>query len=119
MLVGLADNGRAWLPRNRGEFLPLEPTLRDRLTYLTEARDGTVHFEPDAASSRVPVPSLGDAGEALAALLGTRMVDGALWLEIEVLDRICEADTARTVARGWIRAWTDGKPTMWFYSRGC
>lgn len=120
VLVGLADGGRAWVPRDDGELIPIESLLRDRLTYLTEAWDGTLGFAPDPASSEVTVPRAGAAGAgAPAALLGTRMVDGALWLEVELLDRICEADTPRAVAKGWIPAWTGGKPTMWFFSRGC
>ncbi|HEU4830042.1 MAG TPA: hypothetical protein VFT04_12690 [Gemmatimonadales bacterium] len=120
VLVGLADSGRTWLRRDRGALIPLEALLREGLSHLTDAWDGTLRFAPDAASSVVPIPHAGDAGEDVpAVLLGTRMVDGTLWLEIEVLDQICGADTSRAVAKGWIPAWTGGKPTMWFHSRGC
>ena len=120
MLVGLRDGGRAWLRRDLGEFLPLEPLLRERLTHLTDAWDGTLRFGPDTAATLERVPPRGDEGaDPPVRLLGTRMVQGALWLEVEVLDQVCEGEDPRAVAKGWLRAWRDAKPTVWYYSRGC
>ena len=120
VLVGLRDGGRAWLRRRLGEFLPLEPLLRDRLTYLTDAWDGTLRFAPDAAATPERIPRRGgDEREPPVRLLGTRMVNGELWLEVEVLDQVCEGDEPRPVAKGWLRAWRDAKPAVWYYSRGC
>lgn len=120
LLVGMRDGGRTWLPRGIGEFLPLEPLLRERLTHLTDAWDGTLRFAPDAAATPESLPPR-DAGDGAypVRLLGTRVVDGALWLEVEVLDRVCEAGDPQPVAKGWLRAWRDGTPTVWFHSRGC
>lgn len=119
-LVGLRDSGRAWVRRDLGEFLPLEPLLRERLTYLTDAWDGTLRFAPDpsATPARLPRRRDGESGPP-ARLLGTRMVNGALWLEVEVLDQVCEGGEPRPVAKGWLRAWREGLPVVWFHSRGC
>ncbi len=120
LLVGLRDSGRAWLRRDLGEFLPLEPLLRERLTYLTDVWDGTLRFAPDSAAAPQPLPRPTRSGDGPPVrLLGTRMVNGALWLEIEVVDQVCEGPEPRAVAKGWIRAWSDAAPTVWFYSRGC
>lgn len=120
LLVGLRDSGRAWMRRDAGELLPIEALLRDRLTHLTEDWDRSLRFAPHAGSTPQAVRGLArDADDVPARLLGTRVVDGRLWLEVEVLDRICEGDTPEIVAYGWVPAWTGGKPTMWFYSRGC
>ncbi len=120
VLVGLQDSGRAWLRRDLGEVLPLEHLLRERLTYLTEAWDGTLRFAPDpsAAPERLPRRRAGAEGPPVR-LLGTRMVTGALWLEVEVLDQVCEGGEPRPVAKGWLRAWQEGAPAVWFHSRGC
>lgn len=120
VLVGVQDSGRAWLRRDLGEVLPLERLLRERLTYLTETWDGTLRFAPDpsAAPERLRGHRAGAEGPPVR-LLGTRMVNGALWLEVEVLDQVCEGGDPRPVAKGWLRAWREGLPTVWFYSRGC
>lgn len=120
LLVGLRDGGRTWLRREAGEFLPIESLLRGRLTHLTNAWDRSLRFAPHAGSSPHQVRGLARGGDdPPARLLGTRVVDGRLWLEVQVLNRICEGDTPETVAYGWVPAWTGGQPTMWFYSRGC
>jgi hypothetical protein len=120
LLGGLAGGGRDWIRRDAGEFLPLEPLLRDRLTYLTEDWPRSLRFAPDARSLPRGVAITGESDPTVPArLLGTRVVDGALWLEVEALDGICEADPPRVVARGWTPAWVNAKPVMWFHSRGC
>lgn len=123
LLVGLPDGGRTWLRRRLGEFVPLEPLLRERLTYLSEAWDGTLRFAPDTAATPEALarrePAAGAGEGPPVRLLGTRMVNGALWLEVEVLDQVCEGGESRPVARGWLRAWSNGVPTVWYHSRGC
>jgi hypothetical protein len=120
LLVGLRDSGRTWMRRDAGEFLPIESLLRDRLTHLTDAWDRSLRFAPHAGSAPQPVRGLARGPDDVPArLLGTRVVNGRLWLEVEVLDRICEGDTPEMVAYGWVPAWIGGRPTMWFYSRGC
>ena len=120
LLAGLKGGGREWIRRDAGEFLPLEPLLRDRLTYLTEAWPRSLRFAPDPRSVPRSVAITGESDPTVPArLLGTRVVNEALWLEVEVLDGICEADTPRVVARGWTPAWVNAKPAMWFHSRGC
>ena len=55
--------------------------------------------------------------------VGTRQVDDALWIEVEVLSHsFCEDPVRPPVvrARGWIPAHApSGLPNIWFYSRGC
>lgn len=120
LLARLQDGGREWIRRADREFLPLESLLRDRLTYLGEAWPRSLRFAPDRRSVPRGVAVPDDPDETVPArLLGTRVVEEALWLEVEVLDRICDADPPRVVARGWTPAWVDAKPAMWFHSRGC
>ena len=119
LLAGLRDGGRTWLRRDLGEFIPLEPLLRERLSHLTEAWDGTLRFAPGTAATPEALRHRDGEGTPPVRLLGTRMVNGALWLEVEVLDQVCEGADSRPVARGWLPAWRNKAPTVWFHSRGC
>lgn len=120
LLAGLREGGRAWVGREAGEFLPIEALLRGRLTHLAGSWDRSLRFAPHDKSLPRRVPGLeGQSPDVPARLLGTRVVHDALWLEVEVLDRICDGDSSTVLAKGWVPAWTAGQPTMWFYSRGC
>jgi hypothetical protein len=115
--------GVAWLsPHKAGSFHPLETLItKSGLPYLTDAWDGFVSASPGSANrNRVPQRRL--YGSDDARVKGLRMVDGKLWVEVEVISHsLCESDKPPTIrARGWITAHDEtGAPTVWFPSRGC
>ena len=120
-LVGLRDGGREWLDARAAErYLPLEELVVNRLNWLTEAWDGRLRDTPDLQSPSSPAPRP-EGRETPANVLEARRAGGTLWLRVEVLERSpCEGGTPPVVASGWTPAWgPDGKPTAWFYSRGC
>jgi hypothetical protein len=115
--------GVAWLsPHKAGSFHPLETLITESgLPYLTDAWDGFVSASPGSAN-RTRVPQRRLYGSDDARVKGLRMVDGKLWVEIEVISHsFCESDKPPTIkARGWITAHDEtGAPTVWFPSRGC
>lgn len=123
-LVGTSGGGRAWLHTlSAGRFFPLEELVVNRLNWLTEAWDTRLRETPDinAPAPEAPVPRAGGQ-EVPANVLESRTVGGMLWFRVEVQrDSPCETGgTPAVIATGWIPAWgRDGKPTAWFYSRGC
>ncbi|HEX9895121.1 MAG TPA: hypothetical protein VGA78_14415 [Gemmatimonadales bacterium] len=122
-LVGLRDGGRAWVSEHGlGAFYPLNQLVVNRLNWLTESWDTRLRQVPDltAPAVEVDVPRA-RRQETPATVLEARPAGGTLWFRVEVLDTSpCEGGTPRVVATGWIPAWgSDGKPTAWFYSRGC
>lgn len=123
-LVGTSKGGRAWLhTSSTGRFFPLEELVVNRLNWLTEAWDTHLRDMPDlnAPAREAPMPRAGGQ-EVPANVLESRTVGGVLWFRVEVQrDSPCETGgTPPVIATGWIPAWgRDGKPTVWFYSRGC
>ena len=120
LLLGLADGGRRWVSRSAGQYLPMDTLLQDRLSYLTDAWDRTLHAAPDPGSDLTRFPHPLESGDGPPTrLLQTRITGGRLWLEVELLDDVCTVDTSRVIGRGWVPAWTGGEVTMWYWSRGC
>jgi hypothetical protein len=123
-LVGTKAGGRAWLHTlATGRFLRLEELVVNRLNWLTEAWDTRLRDTPDANAPALEadVPRAGGQ-EVPANVLESRYAGGTLWFRVEVQrDSPCEAGgSPPVIATGWIPAWgRDGKPTAWFYSRGC
>ena len=68
-------------------------------------------------------PAIGPDGRRVA-FVTTRLDEGSDSIVSQVL---CVETTAgpeptaepRVVAEGWVPLYTAGKPTMWYYSRGC
>jgi HAMP domain-containing protein len=123
-LVGLREGGRAWLDtRATGRFLPLEELLTNRLNYLTAAWDARVRPEPDLSSPTTEVRvARAVEPEVPADVLESRRIGGTLWLRVEVhAESPCErGEKPPVIATGWIPAWApDGRPTAWYYARGC
>lgn len=121
-LVLTRDSILGWvrLPAG-GTVVPLVELLPEQLTYLTAAWDGEVRPEPGAGTPRPVHGVVRDQGEASAEVLEARQVGDALWLHVRVhRDSPCEtAGEVEVVAEGWVPAWTNGQPTVWYYSRGC
>jgi hypothetical protein len=123
-LVGTRGGARAWVHTlSTSRFFPLEELVVNRLNWLTEAWDTHLRDTPDlnGPAKEAPVPRAGGQ-EVPASVLESRTMGGMLWFRVEVYrDSPCETGGKPTViATGWIPAWgRDGKPTAWFYSRGC
>ncbi len=121
-LVSTRDSVLGWVRLPDGATVtPLVDLLPNRLNYLTTAWDGTIHEAPGRGPGQ-PVPGLVlDHGEASARVLDARQVGDAIWLHLEVHDRSpCESSTDPVVlATGWVPLWTNARPTVWYYSRGC
>jgi hypothetical protein len=125
--IRLSD-GSAWVrASSRDEFLSLDELLRDGLTYLTGAWDGRLAPRP-GGDRFFHDPAIRGAKERTGAdgpsvrFVGSRELNGDVWLEIEVVSgSVCTAEGDPTVVgRGWVPAHSpSGEPTVWFYSRGC
>lgn len=121
-LVATRDSVLGWARLPEGAtVVPLVELLPDRLTYLTASWDGMVRASPAAGSPTAVTGIVRDHGEASAEVHEARQVGDALWLRVSVhRESPCEAaGEVDVVAGGWVPAWTNGKPTAWYYSRGC
>jgi hypothetical protein len=128
-LVGLKGGGRAWVHSQAvGRYHAIENLVQNRLNYLTESWDGMVRASPSAAAAVNPVAVPGRISEGgvrrdvpANVVEATTNADG-VWLKVEVLNHgPCESgEPPKVIATGWIPTWSaDGRPTAWFYSRGC
>lgn len=121
-LVATQDGVRGWieLPQG-GSVTMLAALLPNRLTYLTPAWDGTIRSAPDfAGAASTPKVDRTD-GEASVSVAETRLVEGTLWVRIALhASSPCDGTVPpAVVAEGWVPAWTAGRATVWYYSRGC
>lgn len=127
-----APGKRGWLPpRHAGKFRSLETLLRDSLPYLTDDWDQKIWDKPNGASRPVPIQKepVGDypswqIARAGALVLDSRTERGELWLEVQVFapDKRClEANfDLPPTHKGWVPAYArNGRPNLWYYSRGC
>ena len=121
-LVAARDSVRGWIRIPEGAtMVPLAELLKERLAYLTGNWDGTLFSTPGVGTGVAVVGVTRDAGEASASVEGTRMVGDTLWVHVQVHDQSpCESTgDPKVIGDGWVKAWTGGKPTVWYYSRGC
>jgi hypothetical protein len=98
-----------------------------RLTYLTPTWDGTLYespgFSPRGRNARTPGTSgaivRGNA-EVPYRTIGRAVVQGRLWLHVEILDEVCGNQDPRVIDTGWVQALSpEGAQWAWFWSRGC
>lgn len=121
-LVAAGDSVRGWIPIPEGAtMVSMADLLVDRLSYLTSAWNGTLFPSPGAPTAAAVVGVSRDHGEVSADVKATRLVGDTLWVHLQVHDQSpCESTgDPKVIAEGWVRAWTGGKPTVWYYSRGC
>lgn len=121
--VKLASGSFAWVsPDAAGTYWPLDVLLPNRLNYLTDEWNRLV-WPSLGAGLPIRLSYTGETrpDEQPARVLATQRIGGSLWLEVEVLKTgPCDAGDSRTLARGWIPAYSQsGKPVAWYYSRGC
>lgn len=125
--VVLRDGRAGWLAAPASaQWHPYATVVVQRLNYLTGAWSGHVWPSPGAGLPlRLPLTRPDANGvrreEYPAEILDTARVAGALWLKVAVLSRDpCESGSAPAIATGWVPAFgLGGRPTAWFYSRGC
>lgn len=127
----------AWLPpADAGAFRPYPELLKERLTYLTRDWDRALHVAPGGhVSAKVPtVPSdqplgepyqdFGDTGAdpSDVTVLDQRQDAGEWWLRVRLEPSVCRTapEPPRVIGEGWVPAYgASGRPTVWFFSRGC
>jgi hypothetical protein len=109
-----------WVRSDEG-FTPLADLLgADRLTYVTADWDGKIYPDPGAAAfTKFAAPSA-ERRDVHFKTLDTQVLDGKLWLKVQLISNPCSEEEVRELATGWIPAETrDGTVWAWFYSRGC
>jgi hypothetical protein len=131
--IALPD-GSGWIRRDvEAHFLPYPELLQDQLTHLTSGWDGTLRSTAGGVSAKAMSPKLksflkklkDDGGEDAAGLvdvdvLASRRVGGEMWIQVRVTDGHCGDDESVTLDTGWVPAYrATGKPSVWFYARGC
>jgi|GEM_PF-1569989 len=120
--VRLASGEYGWLPPGTGTFFSYPELVVSRLGYLNENWSGFVWPEIGAG---LPVRSLLASSEAHseipARVVEARSIGGMPWLRVEILSgNECESAAVRTTLAGWIPAYgRNGRPSAWFWSRGC
>ena len=129
-LVGTRTGGRDWLHEGVvRRYFAIENVVLNKLNYLTESWDGGLRDKPESGAAGLVValpPSLLTAGgvrrDVPARVTEATHADDSVWLKVEILEQSpCEVTGApRILATGWIPVWSaDGKPTAWYYPRGC
>jgi hypothetical protein len=112
-------SGFGWVPC-KGVFHSLADLLGSatRLTYLTPDWDRTTFATPGARTGTRHARSADD--EVPYRARGHRMMNGRLWLHVDVLDAVCAAAEPRVLFSGWVPAQGPrGEVWAWFWSRGC
>jgi hypothetical protein len=108
--------GSGWI-RRPGDFVVEDypALLADKLAYATEAWSGELC---DAAGTGCR--QLEADEQRTVRVLATRVVDGTAWIEVELTTDPCRDGVDRRLDQGWIRSRdAEGRPTVWFHSRGC
>lgn len=113
--VGLGESS-GWLRWPAGFVVePYPELLADKLAYATEAWSGELC---DSAGTRCR--QFQRAEEPTVRVLSTRRMGETDWIEIELTTNFCRDVTAARLDHGWIRSHdAEGRPTVWFHSRGC
>lgn len=108
-----------WVKLERGDQVERYPELlRERLTFATPEWDGTVADEPGGEGRKAKRAK--KQKEQSVNVLGFREVDGAQWIEVELLSEHCGPKEAAVLDHGWVKARGEGGiPTVWYRPRGC
>ena len=114
--------------QQRGEFHPLPELIGgEKLTYLAAAWDRTMYDSPGSGVSapgarpaRLSENAARVTREVPYRAIGHLVLQGRLWLHVELLDEVCGAQDPRVVDTGWVPAESAaGVQWAWFWSRGC
>jgi hypothetical protein len=119
------ESGAGWIHASpKDQFFSLVDLLwRHReLSYATESWDQRLASRAGGTLAPLP-PNVRKQmkAEADTRVVGSRLVGGRLWLQIELLNHsFCEGDEPKVLLTGWLPAHAaSGEPTIWFPSRGC
>lgn len=119
--VDPAERQFGWI-RSAERFHTLDSLVasEERLTHLTAAWNGRLHEAPGVGPGRLVVPKAKRKAEQPYRALRHTRVGGRLWIEVALLDAVCDGGEERVIATGWVSAKTPaGVPVAWFWSRGC
>ncbi len=98
-------------------FLQLEELLEDHAVYLTKDWDGLLYDEPDGTGRAVVAEP-----ETAVRVVSKLRVEDQLWFEVRLPgeDACGEVDEGVSEATGWVPANSaNGRPVVWYWSRGC
>jgi hypothetical protein len=118
--IAIDDDARSfgWVQGAEDSFHSLADLLATgaRLTYLTARWDRRLYVTPGGTASVLPPSDQNVPYEGRES----RLIDGRLWLRIDVLDQVCGDRQPRVLRSGWVPAQAaNGEAWAWFHSRGC
>lgn len=102
-------------------FIPLDELLRDKLLYLRAGAAGDARASPDGPPLRLD-ERFADSRSLTVSLLSMVRRDGKLWVRVALSDEApcAEPKASPTKRRVWLPFHgPDGRPNLWFHSRGC
>lgn len=120
-----SDSPLGWIRPDAGAvFHPYEDLIRGSLAYVTPSWSGMLWPSPGVGTPEVIAASWRQhlGREATVEILDSRRVDQALWFHVRFdADYGCGApERALPTLEGWLPAASpEGRPQLWFYSRGC
>ncbi len=117
------NSGYAWVHVQDADtrYLPVEQLLKESLTYLSGQGPLTLLSSPKhgkAVWSKNPQ----GRNNLPVEITAFEKLDGELWVQVDVLDvePCTEVRTGIRPVSGWVPFYyTNGMPSIWFYSRGC
>lgn len=114
--------GTGWVrPGGPATFIPLDELLRDKLLYLRAGAVGAARAEPGGPPVRLD-GRFADSRSLTVSLLSMVRRDGKLWVRVELSEGppCAEPKASPTKRRVWLPFHgSDGRPNLWFHSRGC
>lgn len=114
--------GTAWMNvTDPSRFLPVEKLLSDGLLYLRSGSLKHLYHPPSDSGTLLPVVGRSDV-ELPVKLLSYAWISERLWLNVQLqhLDECSQESTGLQPLAGWLPFHgKDGRPTLWFRSRGC
>lgn len=112
-------NGSGWLQAPPGsEFRSLYALIEEGLSHLTDHWDRRLCLGSsvtDCVEVRIDDPN------PAVKVIEQRVVKGMPWWRIELMNAsLCRIEEPKVLDTGWVPAYgRNGRPTVWFSSRGC
>lgn len=116
------QGGTGWVrPGGPATFIPLDELLRDKLLYLREGAVGDARAAPGGPPLSLD-GRFADSRSLAVSLLSMVRRNGKLWVRVELSEGAPCAEPKASPAKR--RVWlpfhgSDGRPNLWFHSRGC
>ncbi len=121
--VALEDGRFGWLREAAADYHPYDTLPVRRLGYLLPGWGGLLWPAPGAGLPMVaPGGTPADVRQRPVEVLESRRVGGGLWFRVRLpdADPCAGAGTPGFDAGGWVPGYgVDGRPVIWFHSRGC